>query len=235
MKEFVKIDSSNVIESVEQQMIAKIFSGELKAGDRLPTERELAEQFGISRSSVHQAVLALEEQGLLSVVPRRGIIVNDYRKRPTPQSLETLVKYGSVELEHALFADMMDTRLWLESECARRACTHIYESTLQEMKELLGQIANMEGNPGDLIYEFHYKLTQASGNSVYSMIFRAFEPVLRTMIRYHYDVKGGDLASSTSLRWSLLDAIEAREEARASALVCQIIEQGIDVLRERYS
>ncbi len=234
MAPFQKIQSSALIESVEQQLMAKIFSGELKPGDRLPTERELAEQFDISRSSVHQAIMALESQGLLSVRPRHGILINDFRKNPTPQSLETLMSYSSLELEYSLFSDMMDTRVWLETECARRACTHIYDSTLQEMKAMVEQMEQDNADLTDLIYRFHHKLTVASGNSMYSMIFRAFEPVLRNMIHYHYSVRGNDLTTATQMRRRLLDAIEAKEEETAAALVKQIITQGIDALEMRY-
>ncbi len=237
MPSFKRIESNSVIESIEAQMMAKIFSGELQPGQKLPTERELAEQFGVSRSSVHQAFLTLEHHGLISFVPRRGSLVNDYRNHPTPGSLEMLMRYGSFDLDHALFTDMMDTRLWLESECARRACTHIYPKTLQKMKGMLVQMEDPQKSLDeltDLIYQFHYKLSQASGNSLYAMLFRGFEVGIRSLVRQHYSLKMEDLSESVILRRQLLDAIEAKDAHSASALVCRIINQGVDVLKARY-
>lgn len=234
MAEFVKIGSLSLIDAVKQQLMAKILSGELKPGDRLPAERDMADKLGVSRSSLHQAVLSLESEGFVSVVARRGTIVNDFRKNPTPQSLAALMSYGSIELDHSLFSDMMDTRIWLESECARRACTHIYASTLEEMKAMVDAMEKGEGDLSELIYRFHYKLTQASGNSLYSMIFRGFEQVIRSLIEKHYSMKPGDIQESIRLRRSLLAAIEANQPQAAADYVCKIICQGVDVLEERY-
>ncbi len=234
MSTYNPINDDSIIESIAQQLTAKIFSGELKAGDRLPTERDLAEKLGVSRSSVHQAVMKLEGQGLLSVVPRRRTVVNDFRKRPTTQSLEALMNYTSIDLDKSLFSDMMDTRLWLESECARCACTNIYETTLLEMRQAVDAMKEPGADLPDLMYGFHYRLTQASGNSLYAMIFRGFEPVIRSLIERHYSLQLGDLQESVELRYRLLDAIERKDPSEASDLVCKIIKQGINVLSERY-
>lgn len=226
--------TDSVAAKAAKELLSKILSGELKAGLHLPTEREMAEQMKISRASVHQALLELELQGFVSIIPRHGTVVKDFRKQPTPQSLEALMSSDSLELDRSLFDDMMDTRLWLESECARRACTHIYDSTLCEMRDLVCDMQNPEADLTDTVYRFHYRLTQASGNSLYSMIFRGFEPVLRNMIQHHYSVRPEDIKSSAAMCSELLDYIKAGDEAKAADCVCGIIRQGISVLEERY-
>lgn len=227
-------NTDSVAAKAAKEILSKILSGELKAGLHLPTEREIAEQMGISRASVHQALLELELQGFVSIIPRHGTVVKDFRKQPTPQSLEALMSSDSLELDRSLFDDMMDTRLWLESECARRACTHIYESTLSEMRGLVQDMKSPGTDLTDTVYRFHYRLVQASGNSLYSMIFRGFEPVLRNMIHHHYSVRPEDIESSAAMRSELLDYIEAKREDKAADCVCAIIRQGISVLEERY-
>lgn len=226
--------TDSVADKAAKELLSKILSGELKAGLHLPTEREMAEQMGISRASLHQALLQLELQGFVSIIPRHGTVVKDFRKQPTPQSLEALMSSDSLELDRSLFDDMMDTRLWLESECARRACTHIYNSTLSEMRELVQDMQKAEADVTDTVYRFHYRLTQASGNSLYSMIFRGFEPVLRNMIHHHYCVRAEDIKNSAAMCAKLLDYIEASNEEKAADCVCEIIRQGITVLEERY-
>ena len=229
-----KKKSDSVSANAAKELLSKILSGELRPGLRLPTEREMAEHMGISRASVHQALLELELQGFVSIIPRHGTVVKDFRKHPTPQSLEALMSSDSLEIDRSLFDDMMDTRLWLESECARRACTHIYGSTLAEMRELVEYMQKPEADITDAVYGFHYRLTQASGNSLYSMIFRGFEPILRNMINHHYSVRSEDIKSSAAMCAKLLDYIEAKDEENAADCVCAIIRQGISVLEERY-
>ena len=231
---FDRTKAASLTESVVQTLLGKILSGELHSGDRLPTERELAEQMGVSRSSVHLAVLELAGKGFLEIIPRRGTIVCDYRKHPTPDSLPLLMSYGSVELEQALFSDMMETRLLLETESARLACDNIYENTFCEMQQLLEDLQQPQADVTGILYGFHYRLVQASGNSIYSMIFRGFEPVLRSLITLHYHVQAGDLPESIRHHQELLDAIRDKDPAKAARTAREIIVQGIGVIESQY-
>lgn len=229
-----KRNTDSLMGFVVQSVLGKIFSGDLRAGDRLPPERELAEQMGVSRSSVHLAVLELAGKGFLEIIPRRGTVVCDYRKHPTPDSLPLLMSYGSVELEQALFSDMMETRLLLETEAARLACDHIYETTFQEMQDIVKALGQADADVTDLLYGFHYRLVQASGNSIYSMIFRGFESVLRSLITLHYHVQAKDLHAAIKRHQALLDAIGAKDRAAASRIAREIIMQGISVIESQY-
>ncbi len=232
--EFGKANSQSLTESVVQLLLGRILSGELKAGDCLPPEREIAGQLGVSRSCVHLAILELVRKGFLESIPRQGTIVCDYRKHPTPGSLPLLMSYGSVDLGKDLFFDMMETRLLLETESARLACSNIYESTFHEMQEILNTLLQPNADVTDLLYRFHYHLVQASGNSIYSMIFRGFEPVLRSLIALHYS-DTADLPESVRRHQSLLDAINGKDEQLASHLAREIIMQGITAIRPNYS
>ena len=231
---FDKVNSSSLTESVVHVLLGKILSGDLKAGDWLLPEREIAKEMGVSRSSVHLGVLELVEKGFLKTVPRRGTVVCDYRKHPTPGSLTLLMSYGSVDLEKDLFSDMMETRLLLETEAARLACDHIYETTFQEMQDIVKALGQADADVTDLLYGFHYRLVQASGNSIYSMIFRGFEPVLRSLIALHYNEPSADLPESIQRHQALLEAIRAKEETLAAQLAREIIAQGITAIEPQY-
>lgn len=230
---FSKLNTPTLKETCTQALLSRILSGELKTGEKLPSERELAEMLGISRSIVNQSLLELESRGFVEIQPRRGTIVCDYRKHPTPQSLAALMTYGSVKLDHPIFSDMMAFRLLIETECARLACFNIYAATLSEMTADIDALEK-GADPEECIYSFHYRLTQASGNSVYSMLFRGFEPALRALIAQHYHVRTEDIKESVHLHRSLLTAIESKEEQRAIQLVREILTQGISVLEESY-
>ncbi len=231
---FAKLNAPTLKESCTQAIATKIISGELKPGDRLPPERELAAMLGVSRSSVNQSVLELESMGFVSIQPRRGTVVCDYRKHPTPQSLAVLMRYDSVELDRSIFSDLMDFRLLLETECARLACANVYETTFAEMTSCVDALERGD-DPSEALYQFHYHLTQASGNGVYGMFFRAFEPVTRTLLRQHFSVKAEDVRESVRLHRALLEAIRGKDETLAVRLVREILLQGVAVLEKRYS
>ena len=234
MAEFGKITAPSLKEVCVQAILTKILSGELKPGDRLPPERELAEAMGISRSSVNHGIMELENMGFLSITPRKGTVVNNYRTHPTPQSLAAVMRYGSLEMEQSLFSDLMATRLLIEVESARLACANIYDTTLEKMKKLVEELAQEPKDPTEILYRFHYLLTAASGNSVYSMIYRGFETVLCTLIRQHYSMRSEDIKESAQLHGQLLDAIVRKDESAAQDLARQILTQGITVLQGRY-
>ena len=234
MTNFDRLSAVSIKDSISDALLGKILSGELKPGDRLPAERDMAEQMGVSRSSLHHAGLQLETQGFLRIEPRRGTVVADYRKHPTPQSLSALVGYGSIEIDEPLFHDMMDARIWLETGCARRACRYIYESTFEEMKEIAGRIATESDDLPGIIYRYHYLLTQASGNSIFSMMFRAFEPVITTLITRYYTMRDADIESEAAMHLELLEHIRAGDEDAAAACVERMLRLGMDALGRRY-
>ena len=232
--EFEKIGATSLTDTIYKSLLGKILSGEWKPGDWFPAERDIAEQMGVSRSSLHHAVLQLERDGFVYVLPRRGTQVADYRKKPTPQSLSAIMTYGSEELDEPLFHDLMDIRRWVEVESARRACTNIYESTLREMREIANRLAAENVGVPQLIYRYHYMLTQASGNSIFAMMFRAFEPVLMVLITRHYSLQAVDLQEAADMHKELLDHIEAKDEDAAANCVERILAQGVNVLERKY-
>ena len=232
---FEKSTKCSLTENVVNVLLGRILSGDLKAGDWLLPERELAKDMGVSRSSVHLAVLELVEKGFLKTVPRRGTVVCDYRKHPTPGSLTLLMSYGSTDIEKELLSDMVETRLLLETESARLACSNIYETTFNEMQEIVNALGQQDADVTDLLYGFHYRLVQASGNSIYSMIFRGFEPVLRSLIGLHYNNQSVDLPESIQRHQALLDAISKRDEVLAAQLAREIVTQGITAIKPQYS
>ncbi len=234
-KKFDKLTQPSLKEMCEKALVEKIISGDLQPGDRLPPERVLARQMGISRSSVNQAILRLANMGLLEIQPRRGTVVRDYRKHPTPQALAAVMNYGSSELDRDLFNNLMDFRLLIDSECARLACRNADEDTLKELTALIDSFAGGKGDPAENLFQFHLLLSQASGNVIYSMMYSAFEPLLRTLISRHYLLKGTDRESSSEMYYKLLEDIRSGDEEKAVEQVRAIVRRGIKVLEQRYN
>lgn len=234
MTSYDKMVSGSLGDTVLHDLQKRIISGELQPGEWLLPERELAEQMGISRGSLHQAILALEYQGFVSIIPRRGTVVCDYRKHPTPQSLSVIMSYGSTELDESIFADMMNFRLWMERECARLACTNIYESTVYEMESIIASLLREDADRTELIYRFHYHLTQASGNSIFSMIFRGFEPAVKGLTEKSYAVMGTDINETVEKMRRLIGCIKQKDEQAAADAAVELLSHGISQLKTQY-
>ena len=121
--------------SFVDEMQSRILSGQLKPGDRLPPERELAEELGISRGSVNQGILDLERMGFLRVVPRKGTFVADYIKNATPLTIAAIMNYDSTMYDAELFRGFMDFRILVERECVRLACLHMDDASRQMLDD----------------------------------------------------------------------------------------------------
>lgn len=143
--------------SVADQIVQLIDSGEYPPGSRLPGERELAERFKVSRVTVREAEIALQARGILSIKTGSGVHVLS----PAAQEAESLPHLSPFELTEA--------RLLFESEAAALAARHIDEKTLVRLEELVERMSSK--NPSDeessqrADREFHLAIAAASGNS----------------------------------------------------------------------
>ena len=105
--------------------------GVLKTGDQLPAERELAQQFGVSRTAVREAVKALREKGLVEAYSGRGTFVTDGTSQSARQSFDRMIKIGQPDSSIYL----AQLRAILEPEIAALAAIHMDEQYLAALKE----------------------------------------------------------------------------------------------------
>lgn len=211
-------------------MQAKILSGELKPGDRLPPERELALQVGISRGSVNQGILDLERMGFLRIVPRKGTFVAEYVRNATPETLAAIMSYNSAYIDPALFRDLMELRILVERECARLVCANLTGDALRRLQDCTGAIyAAPEEQLAETVYRYHKCLTEISGNAAYAMVFQSFEKMIRNLIREHYSDRS-ELTKSLP-KFELLTAAIARRDAdEADRCILSILGQASEYL-----
>jgi DNA-binding transcriptional regulator YhcF (GntR family) len=116
---FVPIKHRRLSDQVSEQIQGRIVSGELRSGDKLPPERELAESFGVSRGAVREALRNLERTGLVSLQAgsRGGAFIGEGDPSLIGDSFRNLYQLGSVSID-----DLTEARLWLASTVVRIAC-----------------------------------------------------------------------------------------------------------------
>lgn len=214
----------------KEQLKARILSGELKPGDRLPPERELAAEAGISRGSVNQGILDLERMGFLHVVPRKGSFVAEYVRNATPQTLSAIMNYDSALIDAELFHDLMSMRILIERECVRLACGNMNEENMRLLETATARVYASDGDGlVDALYEYHRTLVRISGNAAYVLIFQSFELMLRNMIRTHYENRE-QLEECLPLYARISSAIENRCADDAEDAIRTLLTIGSDYL-----
>lgn len=128
---FKPVDSARPAEAIQAQIRKLIASRRLKAGDRLPTERELAEQFAVSRNTVRQAIRSLTDGGLLEVKKGAtgGAFIRDGGAAAVRAGLGDLYSLGTIQPAH-----LIETRLLIGVEIVRLACERGTEEELAELE-----------------------------------------------------------------------------------------------------
>lgn len=183
-----KIKRISLSDAVTDRIISQIQEGRYRAGDRLPTERELAEQLGVGRTSVREGLRFLEKLGVLEIRQGMGTVV---RSLSLGEVFEHLVPVQTIiELPDRDVRDIMHVRRVLEAESAQLAAQHATDRQLRRLEELLhGMAASLE-KPRDYLemdLEFHVVVAEAASNPVLAQLVnlirdiytRYFEIVLR--------------------------------------------------------
>lgn len=216
-------DPSKLLKSAFKEEIQnRILSGSLQPGARLPSERELAREFGISRGSVNQGILDLERMGFLRVIPRKGTFVEHYYQNP--QTLNSIMSYDSALIDKSLFMDFMSLRILIERECVRLACQNMNAEKIETLENMTSKIYSAADDAvPDALYQYHKGLVMLSGNKAYALVFQNFEPMLRNMIRRHYKVVG-ELDKCLPLYEKLSYAIQTSNAAFADTFITSILQ-----------
>ncbi|NLA27641.1 MAG: FadR family transcriptional regulator [Firmicutes bacterium] len=224
---FTELKSESLKELFVKEVESKIISGQIKPGDRLPPERELANLMGVSRSIVNSGILELASKGFVRIIPRKGTVVEDYKNEGTPSILVSIMNYNEGKLSPRLFNSMMDTRLLIEVESARCAAINRGKEDLQFMESLISGAEKSKDLEEHVKYNynFHHRVIIASGNVVYAMIFKSFEPVCLNLIRTYFEA-GGHMDKSVFSHKKLFGAIKRREKENAGEIMKEILQVG---------
>ena len=183
---FQSIEPRRLYRQIADQIRALVKNGEFPAGARLPPERDLARQLGVSRPSVREALIALEVEGLVEVRIGSGIYVQSGAEaRPVNGALEATA--GPFELLRARYV--------IESECAALAAKSAKKGQVQAITEALDAMQHEhEGGvkqplSGDRL--FHLRIAEATGNgalvAVVKMLWDERTGPLYQQLEHHYD------------------------------------------------
>jgi GntR family transcriptional regulator, transcriptional repressor for pyruvate dehydrogenase complex len=170
------------VESLKEVCVRRleelILSGELKAGARLPSERDFAVSLGVSRPVLHEALVDLAAKGLVSILPRRGVVVNDYRQSGSMAILTSLLSYHNGQFDPALTSSLFAMRLLVEKETARLCALTVTPEQAALLNQMIAQEAGIDRSDlaalVKLDFDFHLLIAVASGNLVYPLILNSF-------------------------------------------------------------
>jgi len=227
LERFVKpqlapIKGDNLKETFIAQLENLILSGELAIGERLPSERELAFQLGVSRPVVHEGLVDLAYKGLVIIRPRHGAVVADYRQSGSLALLESLINYRSPAMEPHLLQSTLGMRKLIEMETARLASLEHSKEQLETLRGILKQEEALAIDEltrrCELDFAFHHQLAMASNNAIYPLLLNSFKTLTLNLTEVFYQSPNLRVDDVLSLHKELLLAVEAGDAVKATAV-----------------
>ena len=220
------VRTSRLYEQIVQQIEESIVKGDLKTGDQLPAERELALRFGVSRTAVREAVKALREKGLVEAYSGRGTFITDGTTQAVRQSLDLMAKIGPGDG----FNHLAEVRAILEPEIAALAALRIQEPELATMREAVAVMDRAGKDPDAYIeadLDFHLALAEGASNPMILSLLDSIVGLLREQRLRIFRVPGGPERGQAHHK-RILEAIERRDADKARDAMRSHLEQVSD-------
>lgn len=226
---FHSIEPRRLYRQIADQIRGLIKSGEFQAGARLPPERDLAKQLGVSRPSVREALIALEVEGLVEVRIGSGIYVLANGSSVAEAANESDAPAGPFELLRARYV--------VESECAALAARSAKKSQVEAIEAALAEMEreHLDGRqPLGADRLFHLRIAEATGNGALVHVIKTLwdertGPLYR-QLEHHYD-NPALWQSAMDEHRAVVKAIAARDAAGAKAAM----QRHLDMAYKRFS
>lgn len=219
---FQPVTSEKLSTAVVRQIEQLILRGILRAGERLPPERELAERLKVSRPSLRDAISGLQAAGLLSAKPGAGVYVADVLGSAFAPALVSLF----ARHDEAVF-DYLSFRRDMEALAAERAAKHGSDTDLAVVNAVFEKMEAAHakrdaGQEAQLDAQFHMSIIEASHNVVMLHMMRSMYELLRGGVFYNRQVMFKQRTSRSALldqHRAINDALQTRDGAAARAAI----------------
>ena len=159
-------------------ILEKILSGELSIGEKLPNERELAEETGLSRPVISAGIKTLVSQGFLTVKPRQGTFVADYKREGTLDTLNAILALRGDVLTNNEIRSILEIRWALEHLTMKNAIERITDKDLSRIRKITDDLkdAQTPQEAAECCFAFQRELAVLGGNEILALIMTSFRP-----------------------------------------------------------
>ncbi|MGE4584699.1 MAG: FadR/GntR family transcriptional regulator [Sphaerochaeta sp.] len=204
---FVPVRNERLSDKVVNQILALIHSGELKGGQKLPSEAVFSEQFAVSRGVIREAMIQLQALGYIRRKTKDGTFLEK-------DVIERLSRPVSDALKEATFQDLLDFRDSLESKMVEIVIDRATDEEIAEIGESLKADSSRLSGHFSLDHYFHYKLAQASRNIFYMNFIDTYYDLIEELAQANKKQEG-TVALIEAEHRSIVEAIANRDKCGA--------------------
>lgn len=226
-----EVTRTNLYEQIADRLKEIIITEHIKENEKLPSEQTLAEQFGVSRNVIREALKVLKERGLVEL--RNGM--GCYVKKPEASNLSNIISC-MVAMENIDFKDIYDIRIILEIASAEIAATKVTKAQLKYMKQLLDRLNDRsitikERRECDL--NFHIAIAEATGNALLVIFIQTMKNLFIDMIEKGIFIEGG-IADASLRHQRILDALQQKDPRLAKNMMYEHLAASRDNVENFY-
>lgn len=215
---FTPIESKRTFEEISSKVKALVFEGTLKPGDRLPSEQELAKQFGVGRQSVREALRLLELSGFVSIQKGYGggPIVQD--------TISTRIRnlyLDAFRLEKITVAEFTSARMAIEKAILNEVIDKADKSDIKRIRVNLAKAQELIADKKlatDENFDFHALLARASKNKVFMILEKSINAIHKNLRRRSV-VDFRTTHNAVKAHQKILDAIMKKDRVKALKLL----------------
>lgn len=217
-----KVSREGLAEQVVEQLQDLIFEKHLRSGSRLPSERELCLQFGVSRTVIREATKVLAQRGLLTIEPGRGTFVSLPAEHDVARSLALFARARDVS-----FDNLVEVRRALEPEIARLASTRATEAHMARLQDCIDVMDRSLEEPEAYVaadQEFHSILAEATGNDIFVAILGAIVHLAQDARRLMFTISDAPRIGQEYHR-AILRAVAQRDDVTACKMMFEHVRE----------
>lgn len=226
---FKKAKQNRIFQDVVEQVQEAIISGRLKAGQQLPPERELKEQFNVSRGTLREALRVLEQKGLIEIKTgvAGGTIVRGVNTDKVTESLALLIRFKKVSLK-----DLAEFRRGIEGDVAAIAARRAGTDDVARLKSLLTKAQQqLEAGPtewDDFVHtdeEIHGAICEITGNPLFMSVLATLYHNIHIYYESYLPMEEAILRENHRDMVTLVEAIINGNADRARAIAQEHVER----------
>ena len=217
---------------IERTLENAIREKKLSIGSKLPTEREMCESFGVSRTALREALRRLSARGLITIQKGSGMYVSELH---IEDAIDTLNLYYDLKFDKNLLSQIIEVRSIFEPEIARLAAMNRTSKDLDELGRNLKEFELCDPDntqlEADLDNHFHLTISKATLNPIVQITMEPIYSLLPRMRNYIYGNIDGEKAFTLKSHQALVAAIRKQDGVQAHGIMTEHLERTRDIYR----
>lgn len=227
---FKRLETKSLTDLFVEEIKKMILSGELTVGEKLPPERQMAQEMHVSLAVVNAGITKLVNFGFLRAVPREGNYVEDYLRNGNLDTFFELLDASGNKIDPGILEFILNVRETLERTLFEAVCQNRTEEDLTRLTSVVNEMGTCRDydRASELGYEFVHELAFSSGNPYYSMMTQSFRHIYMAFHKISYVNRLAQPKEGAQTRLRLIEALQKRDLNEAIAINKAEIEEWKD-------